>query len=379
MTNKINVVTIIGTRPELIKMSQVIKLFDKYTNHTIIHTGQNYDYELNEIFYTDLNIRKPDLFLNVKSDDVGSQISKIIDKSYKALKKINPDGILIYGDTNSGLSAISAKKLKIPIFHMEAGNRSFDSRVPEEVNRKIIDHLSDINFVLTEHARGYLCNEGIRKDKIILTGTHLYEVLNASKNNIISSKILDSLNLSSRKFFLVSCHREENVDNSDRLKLLIKILNNIAQSYNFDIIFSTHPRTKKNLNSISDIKIDKRIQFLKPFSFSDYIRLQIESACVISDSGSITEEASILGFPSLMIRDSHERPEGMDFGSTIMTGLSMNKLTNSLKFILNSNINNEIFSLNNIYQNKINVSEQIYKCFLSYLDYVNYNTWHKRS
>tara|TARA_A100001011_G_scaffold378275_1_gene442854 strand:+ start:60 stop:1190 length:1131 start_codon:yes stop_codon:yes gene_type:complete len=373
----LKVITIVGTRPELIKMSMVIKKFDKYTQHILVHTGQNYDYELNQIFFEDLEIRKPDHFLNAAGKNSAKTIANVIEKSDEIFEIESPDAILLYGDTNSCLSVISAKKRKIPIFHMEAGNRCFDQRVPEEINRKIVDHLSDINFVLTEHARRYLIREGISSETIIKTGSHMREVLNHYENHINDSKILSELKLFANQYFLVSMHREENVDNLNNLKILIEALNNIAEKYNFPIIVSTHPRTKKNIDNLSDLEQNKLIRFLKPFGFFDYIKLQKESACVISDSGTITEEAYMLNIPAITIREMHERPEGMDAGTLIMTGISKSRILDSVELTIQEHQaeNNPEFS-NFDYETK-RVSNKILKSVFSYTDYVNRNIWKK--
>jgi len=292
-------------------MSRVISEFDKFTDHVLVHTGQNYDYELNQLFFEDLEIRKPDYFLDAVGDTTAHTIGLIIEKSDSVIKKEKPDAILLYGDTNSCLSVISAKRRKIPVFHMEAGNRCFDQRVPEELNRKILDHLSDINLVLTEHARRYLILEGIRPETVIKTGSHMPEVLSYYEDKINQSKILDKLNLKRDEYFLVSAHREENVDSPENMRNFFDTLNKLAEQYKLPVIVSTHPRTQKKINEFKNIKKSERIHFLKPFGFCDYINLQMNALCVVSDSGTITEESSILNLPSIMIRNAHERPEGM--------------------------------------------------------------------
>ena len=319
---KTKVMTIVGTRPEIIKLSRVIHELDKFTDHILVHTGQNYDYELNEIFFNDLEIRKPNHFLNAVGNTTAETISLIIKESDKIIESEQPDAILIYGDTNSCLSVISAKRRQVPIFHMEAGNRCFDQRVPEEINRKIVDHLSDINMPLTEHARQYLISEGISPDTIIKTGSCMKEILNYYSKYINKSTINKELKLDNRKYFLVSAHREENVDYDSNLNSFLSSLNSIADRFNLPIIVSTHPRTKNRISKMKNkIKAHKLIRFLKPLGFFDYIQLQKNAYCVISDSGTITEESSILQFPAIMIRQAHERPEGMDKGTLIMLSL----------------------------------------------------------
>ena len=372
------IMTIVGTRPELIKLSVLISELDKYSEHILVHTGQNYDYELNEIFLKDLKIRKPNYFLNTGSKTAIKTISKVIEKSEEVILKEKPDALVIYGDTNSCLSVISAKRNKIPIFHMEAGNRCFDLRVPEEINRKIVDHLSDINFVLTEHARRYLESEGISKNMIIKSGSHMFEVLNKYKKKYLSSKILKNLNINKKKYFLFSIHREENVDDINNLNLIINTMNALIEEFKMTIIVSTHPRTKERLSKLTkanNIK-NKKIRFLKPFGFFDYINLQINSFCVVSDSGTITEESSILGFPAITIRKMHERPEGMDEGILIMSGLKVANVIQSIKITID------------LYKRKIKMkpiqdyesvhtSKKILKVIYSYIEYVNENVWKK--
>ena len=302
------IMTIVGTRPELIKMSRTIAIFDKFTNHILVHTGQNYDYELNEIFFKDLEIRKPDYFLDCAKSTAIETIASIIQKSDEVFLKELPDAVLLYGDTNSCLSVISAKKRQIPIFHMEAGNRCFDQRVPEEINRKIVDHLSDINLVLTEHARRYLVKEGISQETIFKTGSHMKEVLNYFLPKINQSEILKKLNLMKKNYFVVSLHREENVDSKENLRHLFDLLNEIYKKYEQKIIISMHPRTKKNFEKFNLKFNNNDILFSKPFGFFDYVKLQMDATCVISDSGTITEESSLLNLPAITIRQMLERP-----------------------------------------------------------------------
>ena len=376
---KSKIMTIVGTRPEIIKLSRIINELDKSSNHILVHTGQNYDYELNEIFFKDLKIRKPNHFLNAAGKTVAETISKIILESDRILDKEKPDAVLLYGDTNSCLSVISAKKKQIPIFHMEAGNRCFDQRVPEEINRKIVDHLSDINMPLTEHARNHLLSEGIESDRIIKTGSCMKEILNYYNEDISKSKVLTNLDLKSKKFFLVSAHREENVDYNDNLEALLNSLNSIADKYNLPVIVSTHPRTRDRLEKFyKEIKMNSLIKFLKPLGFFDYIKLQSSSYCVISDSGTITEESSILKFPAIMIRQAHERPEGMDEGTLIMSGLNKDRIIESIDVVTKLYDDGKIPNIIDDYDVD-NVSQKVVKIIFSYIDYVNRNVWKKDS
>lgn len=372
------VMTIVGTRPELIKMSRVIAEFDIHTNHILVHTGQNYDYELNELFFNDLGIRKPDYFLEAIGNNAAQAIARVIEKADEVLAKEMPDAVLLYGDTNSCLSVIAAKRLKIPVFHFEAGNRCFDQRVPEELNRKVLDHLSDINFVLTEHARHYLIAEGIRPETIIKTGSHMAEVLSFYADKIKKSDVISRLKLEVGKFFIVSAHREENVDNPQNLKDMIETLNKISEEYKFPIIVSTHPRTQKRLDALNLGKLSSKIQFLKPFGFCDYIKLQQESFCVISDSGTITEEASLLNLPAITIRNVHERPEGMDVGTLIMSGLKKDRVLAAIKVVVEQHKKNtRIMSAVKDYDSSASVSKQVLRVVMSYIDYINRTVWSK--
>ena len=374
---KTKVMTIVGTRPEIIKLSRVISELDKFTNHVLVHTGQNYDYELNDIFFEELKIRKPNHFLDAVGKNPAETISKVIYESDIIIEKEKPDAILLYGDTNSCLSVISAKRKQVPIFHMEAGNRCFDQRVPEEINRKIVDHLSDINMPLTEHARNYLISEGIDASRIIKTGSCMKEILNYYNSDINKSKVLLELKLKSNKYFLVSIHREENVDYSSNLSSLLKSLNYIAEKYKFPVIVSTHPRTKDRITKLkTKIKLNSLIQFLKPLGFFDYIKLQESSFCVISDSGTITEESSILKFPAIMIRQAHERPEGMDEATVIMSGIEKKRIEESINVVTQHFKNGILPKIIDDY-NVDNVSQKVVKIILSYIDYVNRNVWRK--
>lgn len=369
--------TVVGTRPEIIKLSRVIVELDKYTEHTLVHTGQNYDYELNEIFFEQLDIRRPDYFLNAACGSAIETIGNVIIKSAEILEKVKPDAFLIYGDTNSCISVISAKKQKIPIFHLEAGNRCFDQRVPEEINRKIVDHLSDINLPLSEHARRYLIAEGIAPETIIKTGSPMKEVLHHHQNNIQKSLILEKEHLTKGSYIIVSCHREENVDSEINFNNLLDSLNAITIKYNRKIIISTHPRTRKKLESIGFVNKNSLIAFMKPFGFLDYIKLQMNAFCVISDSGSLTEESSILHFPAITIRQVHERPEGMDEGTLIMSGLDANRILESIDVVTSQYIDNE-YVIKTIFDYETeNVSKKVLRIILSYTDYINRNVWHK--
>jgi UDP-N-acetylglucosamine 2-epimerase len=373
----LRVMTIVGTRPELIKMSRVIAELDKYTQHILVNTGQNYDYELNQVFFDDLEIRKPDHFLDAAGINAAQTIAQVIAKSDEVLEKESPDAVMLYGDTNSCLAVLSAKRRKIPIFHMEAGNRCFDQRVPEEINRKVLDHLSDVNMVLTEHARRYLLAEGIRPDLIFKTGSHLPEVLNHYLPKISQSDILTRLGLQPHQYFLISAHREENVDSPQVLNNLIDTLNALVEEYKFPIIVSTHPRTRKRLERIENKDLSEKIIFSKPFGFCDYIQLQMQAFCILSDSGTITEEASLLNLPAITIRNAHERPEGIDAGVLIMSGIKANRVLDAVRVVTTqfAKSTTSILPVSD-YQNH-QVSKQIVRIVLSYVDYVNRVIWSK--
>ena len=372
------VVTIVGTRPEIIKLSRVIAELEKHVKHVLVHTGQNYDYELNEIFFNDLGVKKPSYFLDAVGDSTAQTIGNIISKCDEVLEKEKPDAVLIYGDTNSCLSVISAKRKQIPIFHMEAGNRCFDQRVPEEINRKIVDHLSDINMPLTEQARDYLVAEGIRPETIIKIGSCMKEILSFYKIKIEQSEILKKLNIEQSSYFIVSTHREENVDYKENLISLIDSLNEVANKYELPIIVSTHPRTSQRIKKLKNIKINNKIQFLKPLGFFDYVFLQQNSKCVISDSGTISEESSILEFPAIMIRSAHERPEAMDEGTVIMSGLEKTRVIEAIDMVLNQYNSGLVPSIVNDY-NVDNVSLKVSRIILSYIDYINKTVWKKNN
>lgn len=373
----LKVMTIVGTRPELIKMSRVIAELDKQLNHILVHSGQNYDYELNELFFDDLEIRKPDYFLNAVGDNAAQTISQVIAKSDEVMEQEQPDAVLLYGDTNSCLSVISAKRRKIPVFHMEAGNRCFDQRVPEELNRKVLDHLSDINFVLTEHARRYLMAEGIRPETIIKTGSHMEEVLEYYMPKIQKSDVLERVKLETGKFFVVSAHREENVDFPENLSDLMETLEELTKVYGYPVIVSTHPRTQKRIDAMERIVDNPLIQFMKPFGLMDYIKLQMEAFCVVSDSGTITEEASLLNLPAITIRNTHERPEGMDQGTIVMSGLKKERVLDAVKLVTTQHSKTDrVIPVIPDYQGGA-VSKQISRVVVSYIDYINRTVWHK--
>lgn len=373
----LKVMTLVGTRPELIKMSRVISELDAQVDHVLVHSGQNYDYELNQVFFDDLKIRKPDYFLGAAGETAAQTIGEVIIKSDKIFEKEKPDALLLYGDTNTCLAVISAKRRKIPVFHMEAGNRCFDQRVPEELNRKVLDHLSDINMVLTEHARRYLIAEGVRPETIIKTGSHMQEVLDYYMPDILASDVLIRENLLDGKYFVVSVHREENVDTPQNLRDLIDTLRSLADTYQFPIIVSTHPRTRKRLESLGDDLDHPLIRFVKPFGLLDYIKLQMGAFCVLSDSGTITEEASLLSLPAITLRNAHERPEGMDNGTLIMSGLKVDRVLDAVRVVTDQHVRNGItVPVVKDYEGGL-VSKKVVRLVLSYTDYVNRTVWSK--
>jgi len=333
---RLKVMTILGTRPEIIRLSRVMARLDDFTDHVIVHTGQNWDFELNEVFFEDLGVRKPDHFLGTGGGTLGETLGKILAESEKVLAEERPDAVLVLGDTNSAISAIMARRMKIPVYHMEAGNRSFDRNVPEETNRKLVDHIADFNLVYTEHARRHLLSEGIQHRRIYLTGSPMREVLDHYRDRIEASDVLSRLGLNDRGYFIVSLHREENVDSAARLSALVDALNRIAEQFDMPIIVSTHPRTRKRLDALSDVALDERVQWMKPFGFHDYNKLQMRAFCAISDSGTIAEESSILGFPAITPRDAIERPEGLDVGCLIMTGLNPDTILDGIAAITRS-------------------------------------------
>jgi UDP-N-acetylglucosamine 2-epimerase len=373
----LKVMTIVGTRPELIKMSRVMAELDMYTNHVLVHTGQNYDYELNQVFFDELEIRKPDHFLNAVGATAAQTIGQVIIRADEVLGRENPDAVLFYGDTNSCLAVIAAKRHKIPVFHMEAGNRCFDQRVPEELNRKVLDHLSDINLVLSEHARRYLIAEGVRPETIIKTGSHMREVLDFYMPRIVASDVLARLGLETGKYFLVSAHREENVDVPENLIDLLHTLNAVAETYGLPVMVSTHPRTRKRLDVLDAGPVNPLVQFAKPFGFFDYNKLQMEAACVVSDSGTITEEASLLNLPAVTVRNAHERPEGMDVGTLIMAGLKKERVLDAVRIVMAQHDRNGR-TMRPVEDYEAGpVSKQILRIVLSYTDYVNRTVWRK--
>lgn len=374
--DKLKVMTVVGTRPEIIRLSRVIQKLDSYCDHKLVHTGQNYDYELNQVFFDELGIRKPDLFLGAACASPAQTIGKIISDIDAVLVEHQPEAILILGDTNSALSAIPAKRRKIPIFHMEAGNRCFDVVVPEEINRKIVDHISDINLTYSSIAREYLLREGLPPDQVIKTGSPMNEVLSFYKDKIQASDILDKLGLRLGQYFLISVHREENVDSPRNMAHLIDLLNTLAERYQIPIIVSTHPRTQKKINEINQ-ETNSLIRFLKPFGFLDYVRLQVDSKCVLSDSGTITEESSILNFPALNLREVQERPEGFEEGSVMMVGMSVDRVLQGLSILeaQGRNEKRDIYLVNDYATN--NVSDKVLRIIQSYTDFVNRKTWKK--
>lgn len=366
------VMTIVGTRPEIIKLSSTLKELDKYTDHILVHTGQNYDYELNEVFFKDLGLRAPDVYMEAAGQTASETIGNVIIKSDELIKKYKPDAILLYGDTNSCLSVISAKRNKVPVFHMEAGNRCFDERVPEEINRKIVDHLSDINMVLTEHARRYLIAEGLRPETVIKTGSSMKEVLRRNQEEIDNSKVLENLKLEKGKYFVLSMHREENVDNPKNFESLIKAINDVAETYKMPIIFSAHPRTRKKIEA-GNYKFNKLVNYMKPLGFNDYNCLQKNAFCVISDSGTITEESSIMGFPAITVRQAHERPEGMDEGTVIMSGVESADIIDSIKVVTSQENPPRIVGDYDVDY----VGAKVVKIIMSYTGYINRTVWRK--
>lgn len=372
---KLKLATIVGTRPEIIKMAKTIKSCDLYFDQILVHTGQNWDYTLNEVFFDDFGLRKPDYFLDSVGKNLGETIGNIISKSYDVLEKEKPDALLILGDTNSALSAISAKRLKIPIFHMEAGNRCFDENLPEEINRKIVDHISDVNLPYTEHARRYLAAEGVRKEFTFVTGSPMTEILNESKEKIAASKVLDTLKLKKDGYILVSAHREENIDNEENFKSLMNALNTIAEEYQMPIIYSMHPRTLDRLNKRA-FKLHPLIQNLKPFGFFDYNKLQLDSFCVLSDSGTLAEESSILGFNGVSLRTSTERPEVLDKGSFVIGGIKTEDIMQAIELSRQMKKNNEEVLLAENYEDT-NVSVKVVKLIQSHTKLVNRFIWRK--
>ncbi|MBY0361666.1 MAG: UDP-N-acetylglucosamine 2-epimerase (non-hydrolyzing) [Phreatobacter sp.] len=371
------VMSIVGTRPEIIKMSRVLALLDKHTDHVLVHTGQNFDYNLNEVFFRDLELRAPDFYLGAAGGTAIATIAEVLLRTDEVMEQVKPEAVLIYGDTNSGLSVIAAKRRKLPVFHMEAGNRCFDQRVPEELNRKVIDHLSDVNMVLTEHARRYLIAEGLPPELVFKVGSHMEEVLQHFRPAILASDILAQLGLDERRYFLVSSHREENVDVPRNLLSLLDGLNGLCETYGDPVVFSTHPRTRKRIKALEGVTLDPRIRFLEPFGFHDYNRLQMGARCVVSDSGTITEESSLLGFPSVTIRQAHERPEGMDEGTLVMCGLERAGLLDAVRFVI-ACAGDAPLQARPVQDYQAGpVSRKVVAIVLSYIDYVNRVIWRK--
>ena len=374
--NKLKLMTIVGTRPEIIRLSAVIKCADKYFDHILVHTGQNYDYTLNQIFFEDLKLREPDYFLESVGQNLGETMGNIISKSYSLMANLKPDALLILGDTNSALSAISAKRLKIPIFHMEAGNRCWDWNVSEMINRKIVDHISDINMPYTEHSRRYLISEGIDGKTIFVTGSPMREVLRDHMDDILKSDVLNRLGLKKRQYILVSAHREENIDIEDNFMELMNAINHIAKTYNMTVIYSTHPRSKKFIE-MRDFKFHPLVQSMKPFGFLDYNMLQMNAYCVLSDSGTLSEESAMLGFPGVLLRTSTERPEVLDKGSVVIGGIRGEDVERATRLAVSMYDNNEEVVLSPDY-NDTNVSVKVVKLIQSYTDIVNRTVWLKR-
>lgn len=369
------VMTIVGTRPEIIRLSEVIKACDQYFNHVLVHTGQNWDYTLNDIFIQQLGLRQPDYYLGVVGEDLGETMGNIISASYKILKQEQPDALLILGDTNSCLSAVSAKRLKIPIFHMEAGNRCFDLNVPEEINRRIVDHVSDVNLPYTEHSRRYLLSEGIRKEHIFVTGSPMAEILNKNMGHIQSSRVLKELNLEKGKYVLVSAHREENIDNEEHFLSLMNAINHIAEKYQFPVVYSTHPRSWKKIEE-SGFVFHPLVLQLKPFGFFDYNQLQLNAFVVLSDSGTLSEESAILSFPGVLIRTSTERPEVLDKGTVVIGGITESEIVQAVQLSRAMWNREEKTYIANDYHDE-NVSVKVVKIIQSYTDIINHVVWRK--
>ena len=377
---RLKVMTIVGTRPEIIKLSRIIAELDKHVDHILVHSGQNYDYELNQVFFDQLQIRPPDRYLNAVGETPAETIGKVIATSDALMAELRPDATLFYGDTNTCLAAISAKRRKIPVFHMEAGNRCFDERVPEEINRKILDHISDINLPLTEHARRYLLAEGIRPETIIKSGSCMEEVLEYYRPGIESSRILDDLGLKDRGYFVVSTHREENVDSPELLSTLLRTLDALVERYHLPIIVSVHPRTRKRLAAMGR-ELDESgtgpIRASRPFGFLDYVKLQTRAFCVLSDSGTITEESSLLNFPAVNLRQAHERPEGMDVGTLVMSGVEPDRVIQSVDVVTSQHQEGQrVMRVVEDYEGG-SVSKKMVRIILSYTDYINRTVWRR--
>jgi len=374
--DRLKVMTVVGTRPEIIRLSEVIKACDRYFDHILVHTGQNWDYTLNQVFFDDLGLRAPDYYLNSVGEHLGATVGNIISKSYEVMVQEQPEALLILGDTNSALSAYPAKRLKIPVFHMEAGNRCFDQTVPEEINRKIVDHISDINLAYTEHSRRYLLSEGIRKDHVFVTGSPMAEVLHKNMTSIENSSVLDELGLEPDRYILVSAHREENVDNEQTFMSLMNAINFTAETYGMSVIYSTHPRSWKRIEE-RGFQFHENVRQLKPFGFFDYNKLQKNSFCVLSDSGTLSEESAMLGFPGILIRTSTERPEVLDKGTVIIGGVTERDIVQSIELARVMKANNEPVVLAPDYQDQ-NVSVKVVKIIQSYVKIVNQAVWRKQ-
>lgn len=372
---KLKLMTILGTRPEIIKLSEIIKKSELYFDHYLVHTGQNYDYELNEIFFKEFHIKKPDFFLDVVRGSLGETLGNIIHKSYEIMKEVKPDALLVLGDTNSCLSVISAKRLKIPIFHLEAGNRCFDENLPEEINRKIIDHISDVNLCYSDHAKDYLRSEGLPMERTFVVGSPIPEVIKANADLIFKSQIMETLNILSKKYILLSCHREENIDNEENFFSLMNSINLLAEIYNVPVIYSIHPRSKKYIK-LRKFKFHPNVKEMLPFSFSDYICLQKNSLCVVSDSGTLAEEASYFKFPAVSIRTSTERPEAFDKGNLIIGNITSDQILQSVDLAINLDISNNSGSDVSFYLES-NISTKVIKLIQSYVSIVNKVVWKK--
>ena len=372
---KLKVMTVVGTRPEIIRLAETIKACDRYFNHVLVHTGQNYDYTLNQIFFENLELREPDYYLDAVGDHLGETVGNIIAKSYAVIQEEKPDALLVLGDTNSCLVAYSAKRCKVPIFHMEAGNRCFDMNVPEEINRRLVDHLSDINLPYTENSRKYLISEGIAEDRVYVTGSPMHEVLLKNKTQIENSNILKDLSLEKDQYIVVSAHREENIDNEDHFFSLMNALNDIAVQLDMRIVYSVHPRTEKFLKQ-RNFEFDRRVTQVKPLGFHDYVQLQKNSYCVLSDSGTLSEESAMLGFPAVLLRTSTERPEALDAGSILVGGIHYKSIMQALQMSREMIANQEPLVLPDDYKDT-NVSLKVVKIIQSYTSIINKRTWGK--
>ena len=373
---KLKLMTVVGTRPEIIRLAQTIKACDKYFDHVLVHTGQNYDYKLNQVFFENLELREPDYYLEVAGADLGETMGAIISKSYKVINEVKPDALLVLGDTNSALAAIPAKRLKVPIFHMEAGNRCWDWNVPEMINRKIVDHIADINLPYTENSRRYLLSEGVDGKTIFVTGSPMREVLEQYKDKINESKVLEELDLEKGKYILVSAHREENIDLEENFYSLMESLNDVAEKYNMPVIYSTHPRSKKFIEK-REFKFNPLVRSIEPFGFFDYNKLQQNAFCVLSDSGTLSEESAMLKFPGVLIRTSTERPEALDMGSVVLGGITKETIEQAIETAVSISNDGDKFELNNDYC-QMNVSQKVVKIIQSYTDIVNRTVWLKK-